>query len=440
MRFSGFFHRQESILSDNASEVSCERMKKIVEAIRNIQKLNNHLESELDRLKTRKKKETRGGKFVFPHLPKFLIRYLFPLCCAWQGTVILVITLVETSLFHDTDRTKNISTEKYSSDSWAQLHSYYSPLFDSHGDKDNADSTVTKVLMTFFQFINFVVIFMTSVKLMKQVLHRTATPLFLIQSYFATTLLFAGIYTTLEMMTKASADGTRAFIGFHGKDSVSTTGGDMWTADIFMQLTFYSISSATLCGSSDAHPIQWYSYVVSGMQVAMSFLYFSAIMGQFLQDWQANTSHDPLSFGDGTFAMKQSIGRLGLATDLNRNVYTNQEVISTFGESETEEAADVLMSLSQSGPRAGNRFNLPLPRVSASSPTSPNLNNRPTRSETESSRRHSEAALLNLNGDVLPTVIPISRQESIRSENDLDELLHLMQVNLGVMVDLIKQR
>ena len=84
MRFSGFFHRQESILSDNASEVSCERMKKIVEAIRNIQKLNNHLESELDRLKTRKKKETRGGKFVFPHLPKFLIRYLFPLCCAWQ--------------------------------------------------------------------------------------------------------------------------------------------------------------------------------------------------------------------------------------------------------------------------------------------------------------------------------------------------------------------
>ena len=46
MMFSRFLHKQESILSDNASEIICERMRKIVEAIRNVQKLNYHLKSD----------------------------------------------------------------------------------------------------------------------------------------------------------------------------------------------------------------------------------------------------------------------------------------------------------------------------------------------------------------------------------------------------------
>lgn len=53
------------------------------------------------------------------------------------------------------------------------------------------------VVVCVFEFVHILVMFGVAIKLLKQVMHRTVTFAFLAQSWIATTVVFAGIYTLM---------------------------------------------------------------------------------------------------------------------------------------------------------------------------------------------------------------------------------------------------
>jgi len=70
----------------------------------------------------------------------------------------------------------------------------YKLAFDkSYQMNNDVDFDVGVGLMLLFQIIHLAFIIVTSIKLTKQVMHRTATGWFLAQSYLSTVLLFGGV-------------------------------------------------------------------------------------------------------------------------------------------------------------------------------------------------------------------------------------------------------
>ncbi|GFS12677.1 hypothetical protein ElyMa_003117500 [Elysia marginata] len=52
--------------------------------------------------------------------------------------------------------------------------------------------------------------------------------------------------------------------------------------NLFFKFLFYSISTATLCGSDNALPVDWYNHLFAGTQMLLSFCYFASILGMAL--------------------------------------------------------------------------------------------------------------------------------------------------------------
>ena len=130
----------------------------------------------------------------------------------------------------------------------------------------------------------------------------------------------------------------------------------------------------------------------------MSFLYFSAIMGQFLHNRQEDMlSYDPISNFQVAETIKHEIRKHSQSSKEIRNpVGLNNEILS---ESQTEEANDVLTSLDLSNRRTNSRQTAThAPRNSISNSTSPNSNSRQKPTRVGNFRRHSENALLSING------------------------------------------
>jgi hypothetical protein len=69
-----------------------------------------------------------------------------------------------------------------------------SGAYKSPSARNEVDVYIAVGLMSFFQLIHLAVIVISSIKLAKQVIHRTASTMFLVQSYLSTILLFSGIY------------------------------------------------------------------------------------------------------------------------------------------------------------------------------------------------------------------------------------------------------
>lgn len=64
-------------------------------------------------------------------------------------------------------------------------------------ENEKAVLDVAITLGSLIQFVQMIFIIMTSIKLVKQLTHRTASGWFLIQSYLSVIILFAGIYTLI---------------------------------------------------------------------------------------------------------------------------------------------------------------------------------------------------------------------------------------------------
>jgi len=141
----------------------------------------------------------------------------------------------------------------------------------------NVDFDVGIGFMLLFQAIHLTFIIVTSVKLTKQVMHRTASGWFLAQSYLSTILLFAGIYTLVERIVPASFRGLYTF-----QDELSHE-------LVFIRFLYFSTTTMTTVGYGDISSDQWYTDIIVMTQMLLSVLYTTVIFSKGLSHFSGST-------------------------------------------------------------------------------------------------------------------------------------------------------
>ncbi|KAJ7393324.1 hypothetical protein OS493_006294 [Desmophyllum pertusum] len=125
---------------------------------------------------------------------------------------------------------------------------------------------VSIIVIVIFQAANLILVFFTTIKLTKQIMHQTVTKSFLGQSFLSTTLLYAGLYTLVYKFD------SKAFQNISGaKDALNTP-------LVFFKMTVFSISTGTLCGSSAIIPDLWSAQLIASTQMLMSYVYFASLL------------------------------------------------------------------------------------------------------------------------------------------------------------------
>ncbi|CAC5407099.1 unnamed protein product [Mytilus coruscus] len=124
--------------------------------------------------------------------------------------------------------------------------------------------------MIILQLINLVLIIITSANLARQMVSgiQPVSWIFLIQSYIATLLLFAGLYTITKRLKPASWKYLREDVD-----------DPVYIAIIYCKFLYFSVSTGTLCGNVDITPYDWYNCIFVSMQMLLSFMYFASILG-----------------------------------------------------------------------------------------------------------------------------------------------------------------
>nr|KAG5700175.1 hypothetical protein BaRGS_011018 [Batillaria attramentaria] len=142
---------------------------------------------------------------------------------------------------------------------------------------DQSVVTGTGITMILLQMANLFFIVLVSVRLVRQLYKHKVSILLLAQSYMSTLLLFAGIYT----LTYRMAPKSWKFIQEDLEEN------PVLVIVLYSKFLFFSVSTATLCGSDNVLPQEWYNCLFTSCQMLMSFVYFASILGQTLsQDTQ----------------------------------------------------------------------------------------------------------------------------------------------------------
>ncbi|XP_019854850.1 PREDICTED: uncharacterized protein LOC100633645 isoform X2 [Amphimedon queenslandica] len=90
-------------------------------------------------------------------------------------------------------------------------------------------------VLCLIELIHLLVVVVVSFKLVKQVIHHTATGVFLAQCYLSTVLLFAGLYTFEFRISPSAWDNLNANKATH-------------PTFVYLKMLYFSVSTATLCG------------------------------------------------------------------------------------------------------------------------------------------------------------------------------------------------
>ncbi|ESO84376.1 hypothetical protein LOTGIDRAFT_236330, partial [Lottia gigantea] len=129
---------------------------------------------------------------------------------------------------------------------------------------------VSAVTMLVFQLLNLFCLIYTTVDLAKQLYKRSVSNILLAQCYLATILLFCGIY----ILTYRLKPESWKFI----QDDLNKS-PDLVIV-LYVKILFFSVSTATLCGTANVVPAEWYNYIFTSFQMLLSFVYFASILGQ----------------------------------------------------------------------------------------------------------------------------------------------------------------
>lgn len=124
------------------------------------------------------------------------------------------------------------------------------------------------IIIALFQLLNLVLVSFTTIKLTKQIMHQTVTKSFLAQSFLSTILLYAGLYTLVYKFDHNSFE-------LHNPSATATA---LRTPLVFFKMTFFSISTATLCGIASVVPGLWPAQLIASVQMIMSYLYFASVL------------------------------------------------------------------------------------------------------------------------------------------------------------------
>ncbi|XP_067659468.1 uncharacterized protein [Haliotis asinina] len=124
--------------------------------------------------------------------------------------------------------------------------------------------------MILLQVLNLIALVYTSVLLAKLLLRHRVTAFVLAQSYISSLFLFAGLYTLTYRLQPDSWK-------FIQEDLVSDP---VFVVVLYAKFLFFSVSTATLCGSDNALPKDWYNCIFAAAQMLLSFVYFASILSQ----------------------------------------------------------------------------------------------------------------------------------------------------------------
>lgn len=144
----------------------------------------------------------------------------------------------------------------------------------AHEIDKNAFFKASVALMIVFQVSHLAVIITASIKLTKQIAHRTVSVWFLAQSYLSTILLFGGLYTLIFRLKADSWAG----VSLEGLDETDS----LYILLAFVRLLFFSIVTMTSTGYGSIHPTRTYNYILVSVQMLCAVLYTTSIFAKGL--------------------------------------------------------------------------------------------------------------------------------------------------------------
>lgn len=146
---------------------------------------------------------------------------------------------------------------------------------------DNVDLDVGLAVMICFQVAHLLLIIVVSIKLVKQVSHRTVSGWFLVQSYLSAILLFAGIYS---LIYRASSN---TFNGVLTSSDRSNEQPDL--VHLFISFLYFSCTTMATVGYGDITPSAWYTQIVVLAQMLLTVLYNTVILSIGLSHFSGQT-------------------------------------------------------------------------------------------------------------------------------------------------------
>ncbi len=140
------------------------------------------------------------------------------------------------------------------------------------------------------QTLHLILIIVISIKLTKQVFHKTVSGWFLCQSYGSIILLFDGIYNLMY-------NSSYKFNYFSYRlDSTSFAGipenlmsKDLRYFDLFIRFAYFSASTMTSTGFGDVHAVTLPAVVVVTLQMLLSVLFTTVILSKGLSHFSEST-------------------------------------------------------------------------------------------------------------------------------------------------------
>jgi Ion channel len=164
---------------------------------------------------------------------------------------------------------------------WQVLNLMLLAFTGGYDSSTSVTSNIAIAIMTVFQLLNIVFILVVSVKLVKQLVHRTASGWFLAQSYLSTLLLFGGIYHLLFRIAASSFDGILEEV------QAQTHSPFAMLLLVAVRCWYFSITAVTTTGFGDIVATRWYSQVVVSLQMLLSTVYTTVIFAKGLSHFTA---------------------------------------------------------------------------------------------------------------------------------------------------------
>jgi len=196
----------------------------------------NNLSVDIDAFKDKiNKKLTKEAHSKRSYIGTMLLRHLFLFSFVWQ-----VVNVVVATFLYPTKGQGELNTEELA---------------------------VVVSLMASFQILHLLLVFITSIKLCRKVLHKKAAPLFVAQSFLSTLLLYGGMYTLIYCMLPD------AFAGLHANDTPIV---------VATRLLYFSTATMTTAGYGDITPTRWFTELLVTSQMLVSLTYTVIIFSQGL--------------------------------------------------------------------------------------------------------------------------------------------------------------